>query len=132
SDLAEPLIEENPDDDGPVGDSLSETGVSADGPVQPTEAVPPDSDPWREELSERIDRYRRRRGRPREYDPGASLDLDFSPAPGDASGRLMELPAIEGEKEIGPDEAGLGDWSLGPLPARATESGPRDVLEDET
>ena len=133
SDLTEPLIEENPDDDVPVDDSLSETPVSADGPAQPSEDVSPeDSDPWREELSERIDRYRRRRGRSREYDPGASLELDFRTAPGDASDRLMELPAIEGGKKIGPAPAGLDDWSLGPLPARASESGPRDVLEDET
>src|SRR2546428_8845156 len=133
SDLTEPLIEENPDDDVPVGDSLSETGVSADGPAQPSEDVSPvDSDPWREELSERIDRYRRRRGRSREYDPGTSLDLDFRTAPGAASDRLMELPAIKGGKKIGPAPARLDDWSLGPLPARAGESGPRDVLEDET
>ena len=131
SDHAEPLIEENEDDDVPVTDSSSETPLSADGPAQPAEDVSPeDSDPWREELSERIDRYRRRRSRG--YDPGASLELDFRTAPGDPNDRLIELSGVGGEKEIGPAGAGLDDWSLGPLPARSTESGPLDVLEDGT
>src|SRR5439155_86202 len=95
-------------------------------------ASPPRGDPESplDEPSERIDRYRRRRSRG--YDPGASLELDFRTAPGDPNDRLIELSGVGGEKEIGPAGAGLDDWSLGPLPARSTESGPLDVLEDGT
>ena len=131
SDHAEPLIEESPDDDVPITDSPSETPLSVDGPAQPAEDVSPeDSDPWREELSERIDRYRRRRSSG--YDPGASLELDFRTAPSAANDRPIELPGVGGGKKIGPAPAGPDDWSLGPLPARATQSGPLEVLEDET
>ncbi len=71
------------------------------------------SDVWREKLSERVETFRRRRARLRDFDPDRSLDFEFQSGAGGGSdlglgelpsGDETEVPAeLEGEIDEEPD-----------------------------
>jgi uncharacterized RDD family membrane protein YckC len=61
--------------------------------------------PWREELSERLDKLRGRPARGREkFDPGTSLDLDFGHVRERSGGELSALGPVEIRKGQGQSE----------------------------
>lgn len=85
-------------------------------PPLPTHAKAANSSPlWREELSGRVEKFRRRRARLRnDFDPSSSLELDFQPdessgaMPFDAS---FSEPNVPGQPEVGrsPLDLQIGD-----------------------
>jgi uncharacterized RDD family membrane protein YckC len=87
---------------------------------EPTEAVRP----WREELSERVENFRRRRARLKGgFDPSLSLDFHFP----DASGSKFKAPLESGEAELGARESEL-DFALDHASAREDSSARLDSL----
>ncbi|HLW78412.1 MAG TPA: RDD family protein [Terriglobia bacterium] len=71
------------------------------GPAGPS-ASPEDADLWRDELSERVEKFRRRRARLRAFDPSSSLDFEFQPATASSvknSNLESALDSVEGDLE---------------------------------
>jgi uncharacterized RDD family membrane protein YckC len=103
-----------------------EPSLAAVGPIPADEQAPPPGPvrPWREELSERVEDFRRRRARLRgDLDPGANLEFDFKgeePAPREAK---IEAAVIE----LRPRERGF-DIELESQARRQAEVPPLDSV----
>jgi len=92
----------------PVTAAEREPGLAVVGPIPAAEQVPPPGPvaPWREELSERVEDFRRRRARLRgDLDPGANLEFDFkgeehAPPTATVEADMIELPPRETSFDI--------------------------------
>ncbi len=98
------------------------------GRVRKTARVPEPLRPWREELSERLENFRRRRARLRRpVEPSANLGFDFEPAKGEEAeegedSELFEFP--QGERE--------SDLTFGSIESSGAETAILDSLPLET
>ena len=92
----------------PVKAAEREPGLPVLSPVPAVEQAPPRGPvrPWREELSERVEDFRRRRARLRgDLDPGANLEFDFkgeehAPPAATVDADMIELPPRETSFDI--------------------------------
>ena len=122
---------------------------------------PEDPDLWRDELSERVEKFRQRRAQLRSFDPSSSLDFEFQPtSTGDGGGKTdfgSVLDFVEGDNErevasqpdpLEPEETtGISldplqamaspgrvtdpEWSPGPLAPRGQPSSLDLIFGDE-
>jgi len=113
------LDQESVDDDDRPGGSPLDVPLRRSDAGRPLDKLASieNSDVWREELSERVETFRRRRARLRDFDPKRSLDFEFGPGSGGGSGaresgNVDELPKAGEEQEVAGETGGENDAEL--------------------
>lgn len=98
-------------DESPPAAPAAAVPSRAPSPQDPPTAPhsPKEPDLWRDELSERVEKFRRRRAQLRSFDPGSSLDFEFQPTStggGKADfGSVLDFVEGDDEREVATDSS---------------------------